>query len=116
MRLHPYTLRGAIGPSECLPAGPPWSVQRTNFPEPEPQQLVNLRSARTWGRVRRTIQNYSRCFRVARNPLRVQAKRGGHFLQAYLSLLIGPTWIASGLPTIRSESQFCFYLNVAALC
>jgi hypothetical protein len=45
-------------------------------------------------------------FRVARNPSRIDAERGDRFLQADLSLLIGSTWITSGLPTIRPEHGF----------
>ena len=37
-------------------------------------------------------------------PSKFDAKRGGHSLQADLSLLIGPTWITSGLPTNRELS------------
>jgi hypothetical protein len=43
----------------------------------------------------------------------MDAKRGDHFLQADLSLLIGPTWITSGLPTILPEwasSGWYFYV------
>jgi len=53
-------------------------------------------------------------FRVARNPSRAAVKRVDHFLEADLSLLIGPTWIASGLPTIheptttRSQCNQCW--------
>jgi hypothetical protein len=36
-------------------------------------------------------------FRLVRNPTRIDGKCGDHFLQADLSLLIGPTWITSGL-------------------
>jgi hypothetical protein len=46
------------------------------------------------------------CFRVARNPSRVDAKRGDHFLQADFPLLIvvSERKIASECPTICPES------------
>jgi hypothetical protein len=43
-------------------------------------------------------------FRVRRNPSRVDANREDHFPQADLSLLIGLTWITSGLATTRQVS------------
>jgi hypothetical protein len=49
--------------------------------------------------VRHALYGQADHFRVARNPSRVDAKRGDHFLQADLSLLIGSTWITSSLPT-----------------
>jgi hypothetical protein len=41
---------------------------------------------------------------MARNPSRIDAKRGDHLLKADLSLLIGLTWITSGLATTRQVS------------
>jgi hypothetical protein len=43
-------------------------------------------------------------FRDSRKPSMVDTKHGDHFPQADLSSLIGPTWITSGLSTIRPES------------
>ena len=55
------------------------------------------------------VENY---VRVAGNPSEVDAKRGDHFLQADLSLPIGPTWITSGLATVRESKPLCY--SVAA--
>ena len=57
---------------------------------PFSQLSVNLRSARSWGRVRRTTQKYSCCFRFACNRSRLEAKRGDHFLQADFRGLMPP--------------------------